>query len=71
MKKHIILVLLSLMGGSLFAQSLDKQESELVKKQVIAEWKAQMSAIYDQAYQEHIIRRDGLQLGLGYFIRGA
>lgn len=71
MKKHIILVLLSLMGGSLFAQSLNKQESESVKKQVIAEWKSRMSELYDDAYNEHIIRRDGLQLGLGYFIRGA
>ena len=71
MKKHIILVLLSLMGGSLFAQSLDKQESESVKKQVIAEWKARMSELYDDAYNEHIIRRDGLSLALGYIIRGA
>lgn len=71
MKTPVILVLLSLMGGSLFAQSLDKQEAESVKKQVIAEWKSQMSDLYDADYKEHIMRRDGLALPLAYIIRGA
>ena len=30
-----------------------------------------MSSLYDDAYKEHIIRRDGLNLPLGYIIRGA
>ncbi len=70
MKKHIISVILSFIGYTLLAQPLDKNEAESVKKQVISEWKSQMSNLYDDAYNEHIIRRDGLSLPLGYIIRG-
>ena len=59
MKKHLILVIFSLIGGSLFAQPLDKEAAESAKEQVIAEWKSRMSELYDDAYNEHIIRRDG------------
>lgn len=37
MKKHLILVIFSLIGGSLFAQPLDKEAAESAKEQVIAE----------------------------------
>lgn len=70
MKKHIITLFLSAMSCTLSAQSLDKYESESVKNQVVSEWKSKMSSFYDEAYKEHIIRRDGLSLPLGYIIRG-
>ena len=71
MKRHIILAIGLFIGYALFAQPLDKSEAESVKRQVISEWKSQMSSLYDDAYKEHIIRRDGLNLPLGYIIRGA
>ena len=70
MKKHIITLFLSVMSCTLSAQSLDKYESESVKNHVVSEWKSKMSSFYDEAYKEHIIRRDGLSLPLGYIIRG-
>lgn len=70
MKKHLYFLLACIGLCNSMSAQLSEQEAADIKKQVISEWKAQMSRQYDQAYQEHIIRRDDLTLPLGYIIRG-